>query len=59
MKVVSFIEDPPVIRCILEHLDLRKDPRPQLRPLEGENPVFYCQQSDHLLPLLMNTVRAS
>ena len=34
MKVVSFIEQPSVIRRILKHLDLWEDPRPPPIPLE-------------------------
>lgn len=34
MTVISFIEQPSVIRCILEHLDLREDPRPPPQPME-------------------------
>ncbi len=34
MKVVSFIEQPLVIRRILKHLDLWEDPRPPPEPLE-------------------------
>ncbi len=34
MKVISFIEQPSVIRRILKHLDLREDPRPPPQPLE-------------------------
>ena len=34
MKVVSFIEQPSVIRRILKHLDLWEDPRPPPQPLE-------------------------
>ncbi|NOQ21351.1 MAG: acid--CoA ligase [Candidatus Aegiribacteria sp.] len=34
MKVISFIEQPFVIRRILKHLDLWKDPRPPPEPLE-------------------------
>jgi hypothetical protein len=34
MKVISFIEQPFVIRRILKHLDLWEDPRPPPEPLE-------------------------
>ena len=34
MKVISFIEQPSVIRRILKHLDLWEDPRPPPEPLE-------------------------
>ena len=34
MKVISFIEQPFVIRRILKHLDLWEDPRPPPQPLE-------------------------
>ncbi|NOQ22836.1 MAG: hypothetical protein GQ565_09370 [Candidatus Aegiribacteria sp.] len=34
MKVISFIEQPSVIRRILKHLDLWEDPRPSPLPLE-------------------------
>jgi len=34
MKVISFIEQPPVIRRILKHLDLLEDRRPPPEPLE-------------------------
>jgi hypothetical protein len=34
MKVISFIEQPSVIRRILKHLDLWEDPRPPPVPLE-------------------------
>ncbi|MCD4774711.1 MAG: hypothetical protein K8S15_01505 [Candidatus Aegiribacteria sp.] len=34
MKVISFIEQPFVIRRILKHLDLWGDPRPLPEPLE-------------------------
>jgi hypothetical protein len=34
MKVISFIEQPPVIRRILKHLDLWEDPRPPPISLE-------------------------
>ena len=34
MKVISFIEQPLVIRRILEHLDLWEDPRPPPELLE-------------------------
>ncbi|NOQ23112.1 MAG: hypothetical protein GQ565_10765 [Candidatus Aegiribacteria sp.] len=34
MKVISFIEQPSVIRRILKHLDLWEDPRPPPQPLE-------------------------
>jgi len=34
MKVISFIEEPSVIRRILKHLDLWEDPRPPPQPLE-------------------------
>ncbi|NOQ21935.1 MAG: acid--CoA ligase [Candidatus Aegiribacteria sp.] len=33
MKVISFIEQPFVIRRILKHLDRREDPRPP-QPME-------------------------
>ena len=33
MKVISFIEQPSVIRRILKHLDLWEDPRPPPEPL--------------------------
>ena len=34
MKVISFIEQPSVIRRILKHLDLWEDPRPPPEPVE-------------------------
>ena len=34
MKVISFLEQPSVIRRILKHLDLWEDPRPPPIPLE-------------------------
>ena len=34
MKVISFIEQPSVIRRILKHLDLWEDARPPPQPLE-------------------------
>jgi len=34
MKVISFIEQPSLIRRILKHLDLWEDPRPPPEPLE-------------------------
>ena len=34
MKVISFIEQPSLIRRILKHLDLWEDPRPPPQPLE-------------------------
>jgi len=34
MKIISFIEQPSVIKLILKHLDLWEDPRPPPRPLE-------------------------
>ncbi|KAF5430188.1 hypothetical protein C5S42_00655, partial [Candidatus Methanomarinus sp.] len=34
MKVISFIEQPSVIRLILKHLNLWEDPRPPPEPLE-------------------------
>lgn len=34
MKVISFIDQPFVIRRILKHLDLWEDPRPPPRPQE-------------------------
>ena len=38
MKVISFIEQPSVIRRILKHLDLWEDPRPPPVPLESSSP---------------------
>ena len=34
MKIISFIEQPSVIRRILKHLDLWENPRPPPQPLE-------------------------
>ena len=34
MKVISFIEQPFVIKRILKHLDLCEDPRPPPEPLD-------------------------
>lgn len=34
MKIISLIEQPPVIRRILEHLDFREDPKSPPQPLE-------------------------
>ena len=34
MKVISFIEQPSVIRRVLKHLDLWEDPSPPPEPLE-------------------------
>jgi len=38
MKVISFIEQPSVIRRILKHLDLWENPRPPPQPLESSSP---------------------
>ena len=34
MKVISFIEQPFIIRRILKHIGLWEDPRPPPKPLE-------------------------
>ena len=45
MQVIPFIEDPLVIRRILEHLDLWEDPRP---PPESLEPV--CEPCTDYVP---------
>ena len=45
MKVISFIEQPSVIRRILKHLDLWKDPRHPPQPLE-----LVCEPSSDYVP---------
>jgi hypothetical protein len=37
MKVISFIEQPSVVRRILEHLDLWEEPRPPPDPDVSES----------------------
>ena len=45
MKVISFIEQPFVIRRILKHLDLWEDPRPPPEPLE-----MVCEPDAEYIP---------
>jgi len=45
MKVISFIEQPSIIRRILKHLDLWEDPRPPPQPLE-----MVCEPCEDYLP---------
>jgi hypothetical protein len=46
MNVVSFIEQPSIIRRILKHLDLWKDARPPPEPLE-----VACEPEAEYIPL--------
>ena len=45
MMVISFIEQPSVIRCIKKHLDLWKDARPPPEPLE-----LLCEPDAEYIP---------
>jgi hypothetical protein len=45
MKVISFIEQPSVIRLILKHLNLWEYPRPPPEPLE-----MVCQPNVDYIP---------
>ncbi|MBD3370380.1 acid--CoA ligase [Candidatus Fermentibacteria bacterium] len=45
MKVISFIEQPSVVRRILEHLDLWEEPR-----LPPEPPELVCEPDADYVP---------
>ncbi len=45
MKVISFIEQPSVIRRIRKHLELWEDPRPPPEPLE-----LVCEPDAEYIP---------